>query len=333
MISTAEVTYIRQSCEADIRQDGRTTTGYRPYSLICQKYSPILSNSSSRLLLPGSNTDIICSIKAELVHPPFHASKGIIDLNIDILPYATEKVERKNIRKEELELTSTLSHLLLPHLIDRNKLVIVVGKYVWRLNIDLVVMHCDGSLLDACGMVIYGAMQKLRLPRVDPIEVDKSKEENSAQKSKISDELLIDGDVRNSVTLDGVDCPIIVTVGIVPGSDTPTTFSIPDTEQRFVKKRQSSTLIVDATRLEEACTSSTVSISVDVHGSICGVYKKNSNSESDMSGNLSFSMLSNIQQIALESATTVFDILSKSLDSSVQQDSLNSFFRPHIELQ
>lgn len=329
MISTAEVTYIRQSCEADIRQDGRTTQEYRPYSLICEKYSPILSNSSSRLVLPGSNSDIICSIKAELVHPPFHSSKGVIDLNIDILPYATEKVERKNIRKEELELTSTLSHLLLPHLIDRNKLVIVKEKYVWRLNIDLVVMHCDGSLLDACGMVIYGAMQKLRLPRVDPIEVDRSKEE---KKSKISDELLIDGDVRNSVTLDGVDCPIIVTVGIIPGPDAISS-TIPDTEQRIVKKRQSSTLIVDATRLEDACTSSTVSISVDIHGNICGVYKKNSNSESDVSGNLSFSMLSNIQKVALESAATLFDILSSSLDSSDHQRSSNSFFRPHIELQ
>ena len=330
MISTGEIAFIRQSCEVGIRQDGRTAQGYRPYSLISQKYSPILSNSSSRLLLPGSNTDVICSIKAELVHPPFHSSKGVIDLNIDILPYATEKVERKNIRKEELELTSTLSHLLLPHLIDRNKLVIVAGKYVWRLNIDLVVMRCDGSLLDACGMVIYGAMQKLRLPRVDPIEVDKSNEYNSSQKSKISDELLIDGDIRNSVTIDGVDCPIIVTVGIIPGSDIT---SLSDTEQRFVRKRQNNTLIVDATRLEEACTSSIISISVDVHGNICGVYKKNSNSDSDVSGNISFSMLSNIQKVAIESATTVFDILSKSLDTGAQEHGLNSFFRPHIELQ
>lgn len=321
--------YIRQSCESNIRQDGRSTLGHRPYSLISPNYSPILSNASARLLLPGSSTDITCSIKAELVHPPFYASKGIIDLKIDILPYATDSVERRNIRKEELELTSTLSHLILPHVMDRNNLVIVTGRYVWRLNIDLVVMHNDGNLIDACSMAIFGAMQKFRLPKVNAVEVEKSDELNSSEKIKITDELLIDSDVRNSVNVNGADCPVVITVAIVPSSDVAPL----DMEGRYVQKRRKNSLIIDTTKLEEACASSIISLSIDRCGHICGVYKKTPSSASDISGNIPYSMLSDIQRIAVDSSKVIFDLLLTCIETNAQHDSMNCFFRPCIELR
>ena len=223
-ISPSEITFIRQSCMANFRQDGRSNLQYRPYTLLSPTSSPILSNGSSRLLLPSSNTDMLCSIKAELVHPPFIKSEGVIDLNINVLPYASNasSQDRKANRRQEMEVASTLSHLLLPHLLNRNNLVVLEGRYVWRLNIDILVTHCDGNLMDACSMVIWGALQNLRLPSVVPIEKVASASTSGGSGSgssskKTSDEIMLDGDIANSVTPDGVlDCPIVVTVCLIP---------------------------------------------------------------------------------------------------------------------
>ena len=339
-ISPSEISFIRQSCADDFRMDGRSNLHHRPYTLLSPTSSPILSNGSSRLFLPASNTDILCSIKAELVHPPFIKSEGVIDLNVDILPYASLSKDRKDIRKEEQEVTSTLSHLLLPHLLNRNKLVVLKGRYVWRLNIDILVTHCDGNLIDACSMAIFGAIQNLRLPSVVPVEkVDHAVNNGQAtggKKSRASDEIMLDGDIANSVCPDGVlDCPIILTVCLIPinANDCGSV--------RRVKKKNESVMIVDGCRQEEMCASTKISISVDGKGNMCGIHKYGSSSVLGNSlGNIKFDMLPKIQNVALSCAQSVFAMLKKSHDDNGAgkglgnaEDVYSNFFRGQFELQ
>lgn len=343
IISPSEISFVRQSCADNFRMDGRSNLHHRPYSLLSPTSSPILSNGSSRLFLPASNTDILCSIKAELVHPPFIKSEGVIDLNVDILPFASLSKDRKDIRKEEQEVTSTLTHLLLPHLLNRNKLVVLKGRYVWRLNIDILVTHCDGTLMDACSMAIFGAMQNLRLPSIIPVEkVDHGDGANNGQaggkKSRASDEIMLDGDIANSVCPDegGVlDCPVVLTVCLIPVNANDIA------SVRRVKKKNESVMIIDACRQEERCASTKISISVDGKGNVCGVHKYGSSSVLGNSlGNIKFEMLPQIQNVAISCSQSVFAMLKKSHDDNGAgkglgnaEDVYSNFFRSQFELQ
>ena len=264
-------------------------------------------------------------------------------MHVDILPYASSSMDRHDIRKEELEVASTLSHLLLPHLLDKNKLVVLEGRYVWRLNIDVLVTHCDGSLMDACSMVIWGAMQNLSLPSVVPVEkVDQGQGAGKRSGKKASDEIMLDGDIANSVTPDGVlDCPIVVTVCLIPVATSEDDNSKGTTTVRKVKKKHESVMIVDASRQEEKCASTKVSMSVDGAGNICGVHKYGSSSVlGSASGNIKFEMLPKIQDVAVACSKSAFAMLKSSHEDNGagkglgnDQDAYSNFFRGQYELQ
>ena len=389
IISQSEISSILSACSNNFRFDGRSNLDIRPYTLLKststdsssslstssttynhEEITPILSNGSSRLCLPGSNTDIICSIKADIVHPPQYQVKneGLIELNIDILPFAStsstnNNMDRKSIRKEEMEVTSTLMHLLIPHLVDKEQLVIVKGRFVWRLYIDVFVMHCDGNLMDCCSMAIWGAMQNVKLPHVTPVvPVDKVGDDNddnnvddngTATKrnmtkthgSKVSDELILDGDIAHAIVPDGVvHCPIVVTICLLPhtlGLNHSRSVSVPE---RYVTKGIESVLVVDATKQEESCASTKVSVSVDPRGNICGIHKYgnssvllsggNANGDST-GGTIPFDTLSKVQNSAILVSKSVFEMLKNDVFSSNKSGGgiTNNFFRGHFELQ
>lgn len=254
-------------------------------------------------------------------------------------------MDRRDIRKEEMEVTSTLMRLLIPFLVDKEQLVILKGRYVWRLYIDVLVMHCDGNLMDVCSMAIWGAMQNVKLPHVVPV-VAFDKEGGGGTSTakagkKASDELMLDGDIANAVVPNGVpDCPIVVTVCLLPknesgldGGNTNTNM----TTERMVSKGIGSVMVVDATRQEEACASTKVSVSVDAKGNICGVHKYgnssvvlNSCGEDSALGTVPFSTLSQVQDTAIAVSKSVFDLMSLETKSV---GIANNFFRGHFELQ
>ena len=101
-ISSGEIRFIVDGCFAGIRSDGRSTRNYRPYivtpsgaraaaisnpSAVSSHVPLVLSNGSSRVSLPGSDTDVICSVRADLVRPaPERPAEGTVELKIDLLP-------------------------------------------------------------------------------------------------------------------------------------------------------------------------------------------------------------------------------------------------------
>ena len=77
-------------------------------------------------------------------------------------------------------LESTLSHLLLPHLVDVKALCVVPHHYVWKLHIDLfLIATSGGSLVDACSHVIHAALQNTQLPHVTPLPMSSSSNSSS----------------------------------------------------------------------------------------------------------------------------------------------------------
>jgi len=149
-----------------------------------------------------------------------------------------------------------------------------------------------------------------------------------AGKNNVSNELMLDSDVAHSVRPEGVEnCPIVVTVLLLPkfvGDDmgrhclatlpqrsNDTTTAGGSSAIQKVKKRTDSIMIVDASRQEEACASTKVSVSVDPSNRICGVHKYGSSSSTAAltggggGGTMPFELLTKVGNIAIATSKRI----------------------------
>jgi exosome complex RNA-binding protein Rrp42 (RNase PH superfamily) len=299
-ISSSEAQYIIESCLADFRIDGRQSTEYRPYTITNRSTkcntdnvsadnaaaapSLILSNGSSRIHLPGSTTDVLCSVKADLVHPsPSKPNEGVVELNVDLSLCGGGgaintsgggggQKRRRQQREEESQITSLLQRLVLPHAVNYEKLVVWRGRYVWRLAVDLVVLRCDGCVLDASSIAVREALGNTRLPKVQAVMEGEDSNNNDRGGSSSKNDLLVDGDFNKAVPPAGAeDCPLVVTVAVLSGSSSSSSAGA-SSKADSKKRRHRSIAIIDARTEEEVCASLRVCVSVDPNGMVCGVH-------------------------------------------------------------
>ena len=318
MVSSAEALYIIESCLDDFRIDGRSRSEHRPYSISNRRSSSsssssrnadgnvidstpslVLSNGSSRIHLPGSSTDVLCSVKADLVRPsPSRPDAGVCELSVDLSLWGGgcggpgvggvgAPRRRRRQREDESELSSLLSRLVLPHAVDYPRLVVWPGRYVWRLSIDVVVLRADGCVLDACSIAIRAALVDARLPRVRAL-IDGGSGGNGGGKGIGGEfgggggggggkgDLLVDGDIGRARPPPGAEgCPLVVTVSVLKAPLPPTPSSsdaIAAAAATTTARNYRSVPIIDARTEEEACASSRVCVSVDPAGVVCGVH-------------------------------------------------------------
>jgi len=344
-LSTSEIQYLVSGSFENFRIDGRTNVEYRPYSCHTgnsfqqEETGPFLaSNGSSRISLPGSSTDILCSIKADLIQPsPLQPDEGIIELHVDTLPSFSGSTgsSQKNQRIEEMELKSILNDLFLPYIVNKKDLCVIISKYVWRLHVDLVILCCDGCVVDVCSMVIRSALQNLILPTVtpvtkyiQPIQGGREYGNASSTRGKVSDDILLDGDVKHAVRLSSSShCPIIVTiyllekVALEKESSTMATSSSSTTIHGIkIQKRGPISFIVDARSEEEVCACAKVSVGVDPDGNICGIYTYGNSSSLNSTpssiargsmGTIPVATLHEITKVAVNASKTVFTMLQQ----------------------
>lgn len=234
-----------------MRGDGRSRLDYRPYKL---EVSPLtLTNGSSRIYLPNRSTDVLCSIKADIV-PPLDA--GILEINVEVLGGLLHNVSGRGRRRKRLAETdlSQILTSLISNALPLEQWIIVPNQYCWKLNVDILILSCSGNVVDVCSMAIYSALQTTYLPSVAILQsVDSSTDIMAKAIRKSTDaQLEIDGDLSKATLPPGADqCPIVVTLC----------------------RMGKSHWMVDATNDEEACVASKVSVSVDCSGNICGVQK------------------------------------------------------------
>eukprot|EP00584_Thalassiosira_punctigera_P000087 CAMPEP_0172534350 /NCGR_PEP_ID=MMETSP1067-20121228/6748_1 /TAXON_ID=265564 ORGANISM="Thalassiosira punctigera, Strain Tpunct2005C2" /NCGR_SAMPLE_ID=MMETSP1067 /ASSEMBLY_ACC=CAM_ASM_000444 /LENGTH=383 /DNA_ID=CAMNT_0013319129 /DNA_START=15 /DNA_END=1166 /DNA_ORIENTATION=+ len=298
-ISSSEARYIVESCLADFRIDGRSRLEHRPYAIANRSTQSrtttggaaptlILSNGSSRVHLPGSSTDVLCSVKADLVHPsPKKPNEGVVELGVDLslcggggsvrgVASSNGGQQRRAQREEESQISSLLQRLVLPHAVDYETLAVWPGRYVWRLAVDVVVLRCDGCVLDASSVAVREALRNTRLPQVkavmDGADNDKGGNGNGGGGSSSRNDLMVDGDFKSAAPPVGAeDCPLVATVSVLTAPPS----AIPENcLSKGGKKRQRhrSVSVVDARTEEEACASSRVCVSVDPRGNVCGVH-------------------------------------------------------------
>lgn len=287
-ISTSESKFIVDGCRDDCRVDGRSRKDFRLYSSVVGDFA--LSYGSARIFLATKETHVLVSVKAELVAPASSApSEGAIEVHVDYMQ------GNNNNRDDDLE--STLSNLLLPHLVDKRKLCVAPNYYVWKLNIDLfVITSGGGSLIDACSQGIYAALQQTLLPKISAVPAH----EGGGKKPTVQ----VDSDIKMAQSVPGVEnVPIIVTVSLL-------------------KHKKVPVMIVDATGDEEACAFAKVHVVLGRGRSsskktrepmICALHTAGD-------GSLPFSLLQDVTSFVLEAAGSSRVVVSESLHHLLQDN-------------
>jgi exosome complex RNA-binding protein Rrp42 (RNase PH superfamily) len=247
-----------------------------------------LSYGSARVFLATGETHVLVSVKAELVVPASLApTEGVVEIHVDFL--------QTNQRRGDEELESTLSTLLMPHLVDKKELCISPEYYVWKLNIDLfIITSGGGSLIDACSQGIHAALQKTLLPNISVLPAS----ESSGSKPTIQ----VDSDIKAAKIIPGIaKAPVIVTISLLRKGNTPI-------------------LIVDATGEEEACSFAQVHVVLDrgdpstsKEPMICALHKAGG-------GALPFTLLQDVTSFCLEASGSSRIIVSESIHHLLQDN-------------
>ena len=290
VISSSESKFIIEGCRDDCRVDGRSRKDFRLYSSVVGDFA--LSHGSARIFLATKETHVLVSTKAELVVPASSApSEGAVEVHVDYM-------QGNNSSSRDDDLQYTLSNLLVPHLVDREKLCVAPHYFVWKLNIDvLVITSGGGSLIDACSQGIHAALQQTLLPRLTVVPASEGK----GNKPTVQ----VDGDIKAAKCIPGVeDAPIIVTVSLLRHKKTPV-------------------MIVDATEEEEACAFARVHIVLDRGKSssskksrepmICALHTAGG-------GALPFALVQDVASFVLEASGSSRVVVSKSLHHMLQDN-------------
>ena len=340
-----------------MRSDGRSTRDFRPYhatsgadaaaaaaaatanTAAASSSSPsaptaplVLSNGSSRISLPGSDTDVLCSVRAELVVPSAERpGEGVVEMNVDLLPSASSRGgggDNRRRRTEEMEIAAALTNLLLPHVVDRSALCVIPGKYVWRLAVDVLVLTCDGNVVDVCALAIRAAVRSTVLPLVTPVAkagVDSGGGGGGGSvvgttTGRVSDDFIVDGDIAKASIPPGAEhCPVVVTVFVLD------------------KERGGSVFIVDARSDEELCSATRISVSIDPDGNICGIYKHGSapslRDEGNYSGSLQVGRLVDVTGLAASASKSLVEMVGGVSDIESSNVASDDLLRCHFELR
>lgn len=293
-LSIAEQYYILEGCRDNCRLDGRSRTSLRPFTLLASD-PLVLSHGSSRII--AQKTEILCSIKAELVHPKVETpDKGVVDIHIDI---GSDGGDYRKRRLTEHQLQASLNFLLCDNLVPLQSLCVVEGHYVWKLHCDIVILSQEGgSIIDVASRALRGALLQTKLPHIFPL----------SNKGQAQIDLAIDGDIQkaqNAVVEGSEDsCPVIVSVAVCK-----------------CPPKSSPVLVIDTTLEEELCASCIVRLAVTPSGDVVAIQS--------MNGSLPIGLLADIKSAAVQASKQVYE----SLEYTVATLNMESLLQPLFQTQ
>jgi exosome complex component RRP42 len=146
------------------RLDGRGLIETRPMKIetnIIQK-----ANGSARVTL--GNTQIIAGVKVS-TDEPYEGleNKGILICSAEVLPLASAYSEPGPPDEDAIELARVVDRgIRESEMIDLEKLVLVEGKIVYAIFVDVSILNIDGNLFDAASYAAVSALLTAKLPKL-----------------------------------------------------------------------------------------------------------------------------------------------------------------------
>jgi len=147
------------------RIDGRSFEDYRDLEI---KVNVIEKAEGSAWVKLG-DTQVLVGIKADIGEPfPDLPEKGVMTTNVELVPLASPTFEPGPPDENAIELARVIDRGIRESgAVELEKLVIVPGKLVRVIFIDVHVLDHDGNLLDASGIGAIAALMSARIPKVE----------------------------------------------------------------------------------------------------------------------------------------------------------------------
>ncbi|MDG7000832.1 MAG: exosome complex protein Rrp42 [Nitrososphaerota archaeon] len=123
------------------------------------------AEGSARVKL--GNTEVIAGVKVSLGTPfPDTPDKGLLVVSAEILPLASPYAEPGPPDENTIELARVTDRGVRESgMIDVSKLVLVEGKHVYAVFVDVSIINVDGNLFDATSYSVIAALLMTRIPK------------------------------------------------------------------------------------------------------------------------------------------------------------------------
>lgn len=233
LIPKLKIDAILRLLERKERIDKRGLEDYRPLEIITN----YIKNAEGSAYVKLGTTQVVAGVKLEVGSPyPDTPNEGVLIVNAEFVPLASPSFEPGPPDENAIELARVVDRALREYkVIDMEKLVLIPGKKVWLVWLDIYVLDHGGNLIDASSIASMAALLVTKIPRV---EINKDTGEVTVDKTQYVAELPIRGSV------------VTITIGKIGNY-----------------------LIVDPTYEEEQVTDTKITIAVSSDGKIAGIQK------------------------------------------------------------
>ncbi|KAJ3305542.1 Exosome complex component RRP43 [Kappamyces sp. JEL0829] len=159
------VEYYRRFLSQGARPDGRRPQETRKIKINSE---PIKRSAGSATVKIG-NTIVICAIKAEVAEPlPKSPREGFFVPNIDLPALCSSKFKPGPPGELTQSISEQINQLFLSvPILNLSDLCIEPGQAVWTLFADMICLHYDGSIVDACLLALMASLRNTSLPTVE----------------------------------------------------------------------------------------------------------------------------------------------------------------------
>ncbi|MFA4645878.1 exosome complex protein Rrp42 [Pyrococcus kukulkanii] len=196
------------------RIDDRGFEDYRPIEI---EVGLIEKAEGSALVKLGS-TQVLVGIKTSLGEPfPDTPNMGVMTTNVELVPLASPTFEPGPPDERAIELARVVDRgIRESKALNLEKMVIIPGKTVRVVFIDVHVLDHDGNLMDAIGIAAIAALMNAKVPKViyneetGEVEILEDKEPLPVEKipipvtfAKIGGVLVVDPNLEEEQVMDG----------------------------------------------------------------------------------------------------------------------------------
>jgi exosome complex component RRP42 len=157
--------YIRDLVEKGQRIDGRGLYEYRPIEVLDGTFT----KAEGEAWLKLGETQVLVGVKADLGEPfPDTPDKGVFVSNAELLPVASPTFEPGPPDEGAIELARIVDRAIRSaDAIDLGSLVILPGKLVYMIFLDMYVLDYDGNLEDSLTLASLIALGRSEIPEVE----------------------------------------------------------------------------------------------------------------------------------------------------------------------
>ncbi|MEM3737668.1 MAG: exosome complex protein Rrp42 [Candidatus Bathyarchaeia archaeon] len=150
------------------RIDGRGLSSYRDL----KTEVGIISKAEGSASVSLGNTKVMVGVKVEVGEPyPDTPNSGVLTVNSEFVPLAHEIFEPGPPDENSIELARVVDRgIRESKSVDLEKLVLIPGKKVYVIFVDVYILNHDGNLTDASGFAALAALKNSKVPNYNVTE-------------------------------------------------------------------------------------------------------------------------------------------------------------------